>query len=128
MRWLPPTRPLSPHFKWSEVTRNSGYSRLPFGPTPIGLGRIVLTPRRNAREHAVNLERLRSGVNRERAARGFKPTVLNVLSWARSYEHNRKVGGASNSQHLYFKATDISVQEIDRLCPWNGGRMVFDSI
>ena len=110
------------------MTRNSGYSRLPFGPTPIGLGRIVLTPRLNARRHAMNLERLRSGVNEARRAKGFKPTVLNVLSWARSYEHNRQVGGASNSQHLYFKATDISVQEIDRLCPWDGGRATFDQL
>lgn len=128
MRWFAPSKPPSPHFTWSEVIGNSGYSRVPLGPTPIGLGRIVLTPRLNARRHAASLERLRSAVNEARRANGLAPTGLHVISWARSYEHNKSVGGASNSQHLYFQATDISVQEIDRLCPWKGGRGTFDQL
>ena len=60
MRWFAPSKPPSPHFSWVEVIGNSGYARVPLGPTPIGLGRIVLTPRRNAIKHAANLERLRS--------------------------------------------------------------------
>jgi uncharacterized protein YcbK (DUF882 family) len=33
---------------------------------------------------------------------------LPVLSWYRSPEHNRAVGGATNSQHLNARACDIS--------------------
>lgn len=128
MRGLTPRRPPSPHFSWAEVNARSGYRYLPFGPTAIGNGRIVLTPRRNAKRHAQRLEHVRAQVNAARASRGFEPTGMHVLSWARSYEHNRQVGGARNSQHLYFDATDFSVQEIDRLMPWNGGRRDFDAI
>jgi uncharacterized protein YcbK (DUF882 family) len=128
VRWIAPTRPPSPHFTWTEVTGNSGYSRVPLGPTPVGLGRICLTPRLNARRHAANLERLRSAVNEARRSQGLSPVGFRVISWARSYAHNKAVGGASNSQHLYFLATDISVQEIDRICPWPGGRVMFDQL
>lgn len=128
MRGLTPRRPPSPHFTWAEVNAHSGYRYLPFGPTAIGNGRLVMTPRRNAKRHAQRLEQVRAQVNAARTRRGFKPTGLHVLSWARSFEHNRTVGGARNSRHLYFDATDISVQEIDRLMPWHGGRRDFDAI
>lgn len=130
MRWLPPTAPPSPHFTWREVIGNgrSGYERVPYGPTPVGHGRILATPRINARKHALNLERLRSAVNEVRRAHGYKPTEIYVLSWARSYEHNKAVGGARDSQHLYFLATDIALAEIVRLCPWSGGRQTFDQL
>jgi uncharacterized protein YcbK (DUF882 family) len=130
VRWFAPTKPPSPHFSWAEVIGNgrSGYSRVPLGPTPIGLGRMVLTPRRNAKRHAQQLEQVRAQVNASRQHKGFRPTVLHILSWARSFEHNRQIGGARDSQHLYFLATDISVQEIDRLMPWDGGRRDFDAI
>jgi uncharacterized protein YcbK (DUF882 family) len=128
MRGPTPTRPPSPHFSWAEVNARSGYAYLPFGPTAIGNGRIVMTPRINARRHAANLERLRSAVNEARRLKGFEPTGIRVLSWARSFEHNEQVGGARNSQHLYFLATDISLQEIERLCPWASGRVTFDSL
>lgn len=130
MRWFAPTKPPSPHFSWAEVIGNgrSGYRRVPLGPTPIGLGRIVLTPRRNAKRHAQRLEQVRAQVNAARTRRGLKPTGLRVLSWARSFDHNRAVGGARNSRHLYLDATDISVQEIDRVMPWPGGRATFDLI
>lgn len=124
--WVPAKAPPSEHFTWSEVLRDSGYGRLPYGPTPIGLGRMVLTPRRNAIRHAESLEALRAIVNNERHRHGLPPTGIRVLSWARSFAHNRSVGGASSSQHLYFLATDIAVQEIDRLMPWHQGRATFD--
>ena len=74
------------------------------------------------------MEALRSQVNLARGRHKLKPTGISVLSWARSYEHNLAVGGAGNSQHLYFDACDISLQEIQRLCPWNGGHNDFDKI
>lgn len=128
MIWRPPKDPPSPHFSWAEVIGHgrSGYSRVPLGPTPIGLGRMVMTPRRNAIRHAGSLEALRWLVNEERRKHALPPTGINLLSWARSFGHNRAVGGASSSQHLYFLGTDISVQEIDRLMPWEGGRHDFD--
>lgn len=128
MRGPTPTRPPSPHFTWAEVNAHSGYAYLPYGPTAIGNGRIVMTPRINARRHAANLERLRSAVNAARRLKGFKPTGINVLSWARSFEHNRQVGGARDSQHLYFLATDIALPEIERLMPWAAGRADFDGL
>lgn len=128
MIWVPPTAPPSPHFSWDEVISRSGYARVPYGPTPIGLGRMALTPRINARRHAEHLEGLRNAVNLVRKHHGLPETGIRLLSWARSYTHNKTVGGASNSQHLYFLATDIAREEIDRLCPWDGGRAVFDQL
>jgi len=128
MRGLTPTRPPSPHFTWAEVNAHSGYAYLPYGPTAIGNGRLVMTPRINARKHAANLERLRSAVNEARRLKGYGATGIRILSWARSYEHNRQVGGAPDSQHLYFLATDIALEEIDRLMPWASGRETFDGL
>jgi uncharacterized protein YcbK (DUF882 family) len=128
MRGPTPTRPPSPHFSWAEVNAHSGYAYLPYGSTMIGLGRIVATPRRNAKRHAANLERLRSAVNEARRLKGLAPTGIRVLSWARSFEHNRQVGGATYSQHLFFDATDIALQEIERLMPWASGRHDFDAL
>lgn len=128
MRWRAPTQPPSPHFAWAEVLARSGYDRLPYGPTPIGRGRMVLTPRLNARRHAANLEKLRELVNRERHRHGLQPTGIHVLSWARSYRHNADVGGAADSRHLYFDATDLGREEIARLMPWASGAAEFDAI
>jgi hypothetical protein len=128
VRWFSPSEPPSPHFSWDEVIGKSGYARVPYGPTPIGRGRIIATPRINARRHAGNLELLRSAVNEARRVKGLPPTGIRVLSWARSYEHNRAVGGAGDSQHLYFTATDIAWIEIVRLCPWRGGAETFDGL
>lgn len=128
MRWFPPRTPLSAHFAWDEVIHNSGYARVPLGPTYIGLGRFVLTPRRNARRHAANLERVRAKVNEQRRPRKLAPIGIRALSWARSYAHNKAVGGARNSQHLYFHATDFDRAEIELLLPWDTGRLVFDAI
>lgn len=40
-----------------------------------------------------------------RAASGSKPII--VLSAYRTHTHNRKIGGAINSQHLYGRALDL---------------------
>lgn len=44
-------------------------------------------------------------------ARFMRP--VHVLSGNRCRSHNAAVGGASNSQHLYGKAADIYVKDID---------------
>lgn len=125
--WLPPHRPPSAHFTWAEVIRNSGYDRVPLGPMRLPNGKWV-TPRANARLQASMMEAVRANVNAKRADHGLAKTGITVLSWARSWEHNKAVGGAKDSQHLYFKACDISLQEIERLCPWLIGRGDFDAI
>lgn len=124
---LDPNVHVSPHFTWDEVVARSGYTR----PLPK---RISLPngksfdPRRNARRHAANLERLRAAINAERAKHGLKPAGIPINSWARSWQHNIDVGGARDSQHLYFLATDITRETVRRLCPWKGGSYDFDRI
>lgn len=129
MRYKPAPRGKgpSPHFSWQEVINNSGYPAVPIGPFLSPSGKIT-TPRINSRRHAKNMERLRTEVNRHRRDHLMPPTGINVLSWARSHEHNLAVGGAADSRHLYFDACDISLQEIQRLMPWNTGRTEFDTI
>ena len=74
------------------------------------------------------MEKVRATVNAARVKRGLRPTGINVLSWARAWEHNKAVDGAKDSQHLYFRACDISLQEIERLFPWPNGQRDFDVI
>jgi len=74
------------------------------------------------------MEQVRAQVNIMRAHHDLKPTGITVLSWARSWQHNQAVGGAKDSQHLYFRACDISLGEIHRLCPWPNGARDFDVI
>jgi hypothetical protein len=114
------------HFSWHEVLNKSWYTALP-APFRLPNGNMC-HPRRDAARHAKNLERLRGGVNKERKKHGLAPTGIVVFSWARSWPKNADVGGARDSQHLYFRATDHTLQEIDRLCPWSGGRADFDRI
>jgi uncharacterized protein YcbK (DUF882 family) len=125
--YVPPRRPPSEHFTWAEVIRNSGYTRVPLGPMRLPNGSWV-TPRANARTQAGLLEQVRAHVNDLRATHGLRATGITVLSWARSWEHNKAVGGAKDSQHLYFRACDIALGEILRLCPWSGGRDDFERI
>src|SRR5438105_13262197 len=99
MIWLPPRRPPSAHFTWAEVIAHSGYSRVPLGPLRLPNGKWV-TPRANARTQARLMEQVRDEVNYLRSARLLRPTGINVLSWARSWDHNIAVGGAKDSQHL----------------------------
>jgi len=100
---------------------------VPLGPLRLPNGKWV-TPRANARTQAALMEQVRDEVNYLRSARLLRPTGINVLSWARSWDHNQAVGGAQDSQHLYFRACDISLGEITRLCPWDGGHRAFDAI
>jgi uncharacterized protein YcbK (DUF882 family) len=127
MIYVPPRGQPSKHFTWAEVIRNSGYTRVPLGPMRLPNGSWV-TPRANARMQAHKLEVVRATINVLRADHGLNLTGLHILSWARSWEHNKAVGGAKDSQHLYFRACDISLQEIERLCPWGGGRQDFERI
>ncbi|HET8839129.1 MAG TPA: D-Ala-D-Ala carboxypeptidase family metallohydrolase [Flavobacteriaceae bacterium] len=57
----------------------------------------------NLKVLAMNLQHLRDLIG--------KPIHIN--SGYRSPEHNREVGGVSNSQHLYGKAADITVKGMD---------------
>jgi uncharacterized protein YcbK (DUF882 family) len=127
MIYVPPRGQPSKHFTWAEVIRGSGYTRVPLGPMKLPNGKWV-TPRTNARTQARLLEQVRAAVNHMRGSHLLRPTGIRVLSWARSWEHNKAVGGAIDSQHLYFRACDISLQEIERLCPWPNGVRDFDVI
>src|SRR6266850_1926842 len=118
---------LSPHVTWAEVIAHSGYSRVPLGPMRLPNGKWV-TPRANARTQAEMMEQVRSAVNEQRRLHKLPPRGIQVLSWARSWEHNISVGGAKDSQHLYFRACDISLAEIERLFPWPNGQRDFDVI
>ncbi len=98
-------------FTWSQVLAKSWYPRIPskFKTDII--------------RHARNLQELLRRVNEERAKRDLGPaSIIEILSWLRSYAKNKFVGGAKYSQHKKGCATDISIGEIDRLCPWSGGR------
>lgn len=118
---------ITAHFSWKEANAHSGYAgHYPPRFTRVGLKVVPL--RNNIRKHARNLERLRTEVNRLRARHGKGATGITVLSWVRSPAHNAEVGGARDSRHMYGDATDISLQEIDRLCPWTTGRDDFDAV
>jgi lysozyme len=78
--------------------------------------------------HAAKLDHVRGGVNRLRRQHGLPPTGINVLSWWRPRWYNEQVGGASRSRHINGDGTDIALEEINRLCPWRGGRADFDRL
>lgn len=84
---------LSPNFTRREAASKDGT------PIPYGL-------RHAAQRHAFALERVRHMV-------GDKP--IPVLSWYRSPAHNAAVGGATLSQHVNARATDISDSVINSL-------------
>lgn len=116
----------SKHFTWREVVAKSGYAKLPrLFRLPNGKW---VRPRVNAATHAKNLERLRADVNKARRRHGLPDTGIRINSWARSWDHNKEVGGAIDSKHLYFYATDITREEIKRLMPWKGGVEDFDVV
>jgi uncharacterized protein YcbK (DUF882 family) len=104
----------SKNFTWPEVTR--------------GHGRAPIAVRRRAITHAKNLERLRAAINMARRRHGLKPTGIHILSWWRPEWYNRKIGGARYSRHIQGDATDISLQEVNRLMPWRGGNREFDAL
>jgi lysozyme len=112
--WKPYATGPSKSFTWLEVHRG----RKPW----------TLALRARAILHARKLERVKARVNAERAKHGLKPTGMNVLSWYRPEWYNKKIGGAKFSRHIKADATDISLQEIMRLCPWRTGKLDFDRI
>jgi uncharacterized protein YcbK (DUF882 family) len=77
--------PPSPHLSWKELACKDG------SPYPLGL-------ESRARELAKVFEAIRS-------ACGGRPIA--ILSAYRSPEHNRRVGGARNSQHVQGRALDL---------------------
>jgi uncharacterized protein YcbK (DUF882 family) len=105
----------SPHFTWAEANPHH------FPGFSLGV-RIQVVKQARA------MERLRTAVNKHRAARNKPATGIHVLSWWRPRWYNDQIGGARNSRHIVGDACDISEQEIDRLFPWLGGRGEFDAI
>jgi hypothetical protein len=94
-------------FTWGEAKAKSWYPILP--------SRLKAPVER----HAKNLERLRDEITKARRKHGLAPTGIHILSWVRSPLKNRAIGGASQSRHMSGDATDISREEVARLCPWN---------
>jgi hypothetical protein len=84
-----PISPETPHFGWAEVRCNH-CGRLP-----------------DALEPVLNAARMAEKV---RALLGDRP--MGVHSWYRCPEHNRSVGGAPDSQHLYGRALDFTVKHL----------------
>lgn len=86
----------APGFTWDEV-------RCTDGSLPRDLAF-----RRRVRKQARCLNTLRIKLaKRYGVPKGNVSIVVN--SWYRSPSYNRSIGGASNSQHLYGRATDIRV-------------------
>jgi hypothetical protein len=83
-RWLHRHGYLTPHFRLSEAACKDG--------TPVPKALI-----HGARDHAFALERLRHRL-------GDRP--IQIISWYRHPAYNRRIRGASRSQHLTGKATD----------------------
>jgi uncharacterized protein YcbK (DUF882 family) len=57
---------------------------------------------------ADNLQVLRDEINKERKT----PKAIKINSAYRNASYNAKVGGKSNSQHLYAKAADIKISGV----------------
>ena len=79
--------PQSPHFKLSEFKCHNGK------PVPP--------------EYYGNLRKLMSMLEEIRTACGDRP--ITIVSGYRTPDYNKKVGGASKSQHKYAAAADIKV-------------------
>lgn len=100
------------HFAWSEFYSKDGSA---FSGGNVGSA----TVKENVRRLMYKLEALRKKA-------GNAPVVIN--SGFRSIQHNRNVGGASNSMHTYGIAADIAVsgktpaqvREIAKTCGFSG--------
>lgn len=92
-RWLKRNGYLTPHFPTAEAKCKDGT------PVPRHLSY-------GARQHAFQLEKFRHACGDKR---------LDVLSWYRTPAWNRKVGGASKSQHMTARATDFSRETVERI-------------
>lgn len=67
----------------------------------------------NAREVAENLQIIRDYVNVRYKERG--EIIIKITSAFRTPSHNKKVGGAKNSQHLKAKAADIYAPKLSTI-------------
>jgi hypothetical protein len=90
---------LSPHFTRKECASHDGQQ-------------ISDSQRSGAQKQAFRMERYRH-------AKGDRP--LSFLDWLRSDSENRRVGGATNSQHLYATATDATFDPPVALNIWRTG-------
>jgi lysozyme len=93
-KWLDGHGYLTPHLLKREAGSKDGVS--------VDEGGV----NRAARDHAFNLEKLRHAL-------GDVP--MEVISWFRSWAHNRRVGGAKNSQHPRGLATDHARQWVEKI-------------
>lgn len=84
---------LSPHFSREDGACHDGT------PIPASL-------RRNAQRHAFNMERFRHAL-------GDKP--IPILSWYRTESYNRRIGGATHSQHIQADASDVDKSVVERI-------------
>jgi uncharacterized protein YcbK (DUF882 family) len=83
-------------FRWSEVDCNGGECKLPSDRQS----------RKRFRKQARALNMLRAVV---RIAFRTRHVIISVNSWHRCAAYNRSIGGATQSQHVECRATDIVV-------------------
>lgn len=84
---------VSPNFTRAEAACKNGT------PLPVSM-------RTDAQEHAFGLEVVRHELG---------DVSMPVLSWYRTPEYNRQIGGATASRHMKGDATDFTKQTIDRI-------------
>lgn len=93
------TKPSSKHFKVEEFKCHNGVQ------VPV--------------EYYANCQKLMDTLEEIRTACGNR--AITIVSGYRTPEYNKKVGGASKSQHMYAKAADIRVDgltpsEVHKIC------------
>lgn len=92
---------ITPHFAWSEMADTGGT------PVPRSL-------RRNAIRHCWNLERLRHQLALAARHHHQRFSGVSIDGPFRTPAHNRTVGGASESRHLFADASDHFVTQVSR--------------
>lgn len=90
-------------FTWAEVRSTDGVL-----PTDY-------TSRIRFARQAVYLNRMRRKIREAHGgATAVERVSISVNSWYRSPAYNKKIGGATNSQHVAARATDINVSVVFR--------------
>lgn len=90
---------ITEHFKASEFACRANGELPPEGWDAQDIGRLGAAPTEISLELCQRLEKLRAKLGRP----------ISITSGYRTPDYNRKVGGASRSQHLYGRAADITV-------------------